>query len=275
MRAGRATRRALAGVALLALACVLSGCSMAPRGSEPLESSELQKTIDALKRAQGYAVSYRGTGTGEILVSGRTLKLAFAVVYERPGWLRADLRPQLGTLGANLTALGTMENGCARFFFPARLLVVTGCISDVADDIELLDPAALALGLPDASLFSNLSDATATRRNRTVRVQGHCGDAVVTLDIDEKLPAVTSIELAAQGSDEGMRITYGGYGWKDGVVLPRTVELSAFEGTSRELGLSIRYDTLKPGGPVDRAEYKPVIPEGVLEMDWKELNFGR
>ena len=42
----------------------------------------------------------------------------------------------------------------------------------------------------------------------------------------------------------------------------------------REVGLSVRYDTLKPGGPVDREEYEPVIPEGALEVDWKELKIG-
>jgi hypothetical protein len=248
---------------------------MAPDAGEPLRPAELETLVNELALALSGEPSYRGTGKGEITVSGRTLKVAFAVVYERPGWLRADLRPELGTLGASLTALGTMENGCARMFFPARLLVVTGCVSDVAGDVAELDPAALVLGLPDPSLISQLEDVSSARRGDRVWIAGRYGDADVVVEVDESLPAITSIEVARGDSDDRMRLTYGGHGWKGAAPVPKTVEMTALEGTSRELSMSVRYETLKRGGPVDREEYEPVIPDGVLEIDWKELNVWR
>ena len=40
----------------------------------------------------------RGSGRGEISVSGRRLPFAYAFVYSRPGWLRADVRPDVAML---------------------------------------------------------------------------------------------------------------------------------------------------------------------------------
>jgi len=269
------TRPLIALLAALLAALTIGGCAMAPDSGEPLRPAELETLVSELTLALSGEGSYRGTGKGEITVSGRTLKVAFAVVYERPGWLRADLRPELGTLGASLTALGTMENGCARMFFPARLLVVTGCVSDVAGDVAELDPAALVLGLPDPSLLSRLEGVSSSRRGERVRIAGHYGGANVVVEVNESLPAITAIEIARDDSDDRMRLTYGGHGWKSAAPVPRTVEMTALEGTSRELGMSVRYETLKPAGPVDRAEYEPVVPDGVLEIDWKELNIWR
>jgi hypothetical protein len=56
---------------------------------------------------------------------------------------------------------------------------------------------------------------------------------------------------------------------------PRTVELIALEGESREMRITIRYNTLRRGESIDRDAYDLEIPPGVLEIDWKELNVWR
>ena len=254
---------------------LLSGCSRAPRVVEPVGPSELAMLLDEINSAAPCAESYRGTGDGKITVSGRTLKVAFAIVYDRPGWLRADLRPAIGTMGASLTALGLLETGCARLFFPARLLVVTGCISDVTAYNDWLDPASLILGLPDASFITRMTGVTASRRGGTLTLEGLVEDSRVRVKIDEERTIITEIELGRDGTDAHLRLTYEGHGWKPGTSTPRTVELVALEGESREMRITIRYDTLRADASIDRDAYQLEVPPGVPEIDWKELSFWR
>ncbi|MEA3409327.1 MAG: hypothetical protein U9Q95_03165 [Candidatus Eisenbacteria bacterium] len=261
---------------LIAVAfALLSGCTRAPHMVEPVGPLELVTLASAINAATSGAESYRGTGDGEIEVSGRTLKVAFAVVYERPGWLRADLRPAVGTMGASLTALALMEGECARLFFPARLLVVTGCISDVAGYSDWADPASLILGLPDASFLTEMSEVTASRRGGLLTLEGLVEDSRVRVKIDEDRTIITQIELGRDGTDAHLRVSYDGHGWKPGMSAPRTVELVAMEGKSREMRISIRYGTLREGESVERDAYGFEIPPGVLEIDWKDLNLWR
>lgn len=262
-------------VLVVAVFALLSGCSRAPRVVAPVGPSELAMLADEINTAAPGAESYRGTGDGEIVVSGRTLKVAFAIVYERPGWLRADLRPAIGTMGASLTALGLMEGGCARLFFPARLVVVTGCISDVAVYDDWLDPASLILGLPDASFITRMTGVTTSRRGGTLTLEGLVENSPVRVKIDEERKIITEIELGRDGTEAHLRLSYEGHGWKPGMSAPRTVEFVALEGESREMRITIRYETLRGGAPIDRDEYELKVPPGVPEIDWQELSFWR
>lgn len=258
-----------------ALCALLSGCSQAPRVGEPLRASELAMLVEAINVATPGAESYRGTGDGQIRISGRTLKVAFAIVYERPGWLRADMRPAIGTLGASMTALAVMEGECARLFFPARLLVVTGCISDVAGYNDWLDPASLILGLPDPSFITRMTDVTTVRGGGDLTLRGLAGDSRIRVQIDEDRSIITEIELGRDDTDGSLRVSYSGHGWKPGSSAPRTVKLVALEGESGEMGITIRYDTLRGGASIDRDSYDLKVPPGVLEIDWRELSFWR
>ncbi len=260
------------GVVTVAL---LSGCAPAPRVGEPIARSELAALVEAINSGLPDADSYRATGDGEITLSGRTVDVAFAVVYERPGWLRVDLRPALGTLGASLTTLGLMDGECARLYLPARLLVVTACLSDIAEYGDFVDPASLVLGLPDASFITEMTGVTATRSGGRLTIDGLADGSPVRVKVDEELAVITEIELGREGTDDYLGLTYSGHGWKPGTTVPRTIELAALEGESREVAITIRYDSLRGGEAVDRDAYDLGIPPGVLEIDWKELNIWR
>ncbi|MFH1864750.1 MAG: hypothetical protein ABIK85_02580 [Candidatus Eisenbacteria bacterium] len=260
------------GVAVVTL---LAGCAPAPHVGEPIAPSELGALVDAINSGLPDADSYRGTGNGEITLSGRTVDVAFAVVYDRPGWLRADLRPALGTLGASLTTLALMEGECARLYLPARLLVVTACLSDLAEYGDWIDPASLVLGLPDASFITRMTGVTAARSGGHLTVDGLADGSPVRVKVDEELAVITEIELGREGTDDYISLTYSGHGWKSGTTVPKTVELVALEGESREVGITIRYDSLRGGEAVDRGAYDLGVPPGALEIDWKELNIWR
>ena len=261
--------------AAMAALLLLLGCARAPVGEEPVRPAELADLAEALKGAAPSADSYRATGTGEIRASGRTLNVAFAMMYERPGWLRADLRPALGTMGANLTALALLEGDCARLYFPARLIEVTGCLSDVLAPPDWLDAASFLIGLPDAAFFEDLTEVTRSRRRGTVSLTGLAHGRRVRVEIDESGPFITMIELTELESGESVRAQYEGHGWKPGLFVPRTVSFVALEGTSRELEVRLHYETFRAGGTVDRSRYALEIPPGVLEIDWRELSIWR
>lgn len=254
---------------------LLAGCSTTPRTGELLAPAELDELVDAINSGLPEAESYKATGDGEIALSGRTVNVAFAIVYEPPGWLRADLRPAYGSLGASLTTLALMEGECARMYMPARLLVVTACMSDLADYGEWIDPAALLLGLPDAAFLTKMTALTATRRGGLVTFDGLADGSPVRVKVDEERAVITEINLGKLDTDEYLSLTYSGHGWKPGTTVPRTVELVALEGESREVAMTIRYDSLRGGPEVDRDAYDLGVPPGALEIDWKELNIWR
>jgi hypothetical protein len=264
-----------AATALLAALVLLAGCAPARRVSAPLDSSELEALVETLNAGLPADDSIRATGDGRIRVSGRTVDVAFAVVYERPGWLRADMRPAVGTMGAALTTLALMEGECVRLYMPARLLVITGCVSDVAGYGEWVDPASLVLGLPDAAFLTRMSGVTSSRGGGALTVEGTLEDSRVRVEVDTERDVITEIELGREGTDDSLRLVYSGHGWKPGTSVPKTIELVARERESREVTIAITYDSLRGGDPVDRGAYDLGVPPGALEIDWKELDIWR
>lgn len=276
-----ASRRAAAGAprraAVLVMATLLglTGCAGVRPEGEPLVAEEMQAALDALAARSVVPSGFRCTGEARLAFSGRTLKTTFAAMYDRPGWLRADMRPSYGSLGASLTAQAVVEAGCARVYFPAKLVEVTGCLSDLAVGASSLDPAALVLGLADASLITQLDDLTAHRGGDRLFFAGSAGQADVLVVVDERVPAIASIEIRGDDVDDVLTVRYDGYGWKERLGIPRTVTLSASEGTTREIDIEIRYATARATDPVSRAAHALSVPAGVLEIDWRELSIWR
>jgi hypothetical protein len=260
--------------ALLVATSLLAGCATAPEVGEPMSPSELKELARALTASRGEAAALRATGDGHMRVTGRTLKMSFALVYESPRWLRADLRPDLGALGASLTAQALLDGDCARLFFPARLLEVTGCLSDVAG-AEGLDPASFLLGRPDLSYMERLANPSVRHRGTTLSVTGDLGDVSVTTDVDTERSVVTRISIASPEDERSLVVSYDGYGWKPSLAAPSEVKLVAMEGTDREVTIELWYDSMRATESVDREEYALEVPPGVLQVDWRELNVWR
>jgi hypothetical protein len=260
--------------------CVLAvvavaGCAGLRPGGEPVSQPEIGAVLGALAEGAPAQHGLRGTGEARLTLSGRTIKTTFAAVYARPGWLRADLRPSYGSLGSSLTAQALLDGGCARVYFPERLMEITGCMSDIAEGISGLDPAALVLGLTDASFLEGLDGIVGRRNGGTVFLSGTAGETYITVEIDEGLPAITRIEITRGDADEVMTVTYEGHGWKEGMNVPRTVTLSALEGTTHEVGVEVVYETARSLSSVDRAAHALSVPPGVMEVNWRDLSIWR
>jgi hypothetical protein len=237
----------------------------------PVVESELDQALRTLSEGIRLPESLRATGEARFLVSGRTVKTTFAALYDRPGWLRADLRPSYGPLGASLNAQALVDENCARVYFPAKLVEVTGCLSDVASGASSLDPAALVLGLVDVSLVRLIGDARAARRGERLVINGTSGDAAVEVEIDESVPAVTRVTITGRDPGDVLTVIYEGHGWKSGVSIPHTVRMSALEGTTHETGIELRYETARSAGALDRTAHTLSVPPGVQQIDWREL----
>jgi hypothetical protein len=263
-------------LALCVVAVVmLAGCAGVRPSGEPVTSTEIDSVLAALAESSPIQSAFRGTGEAEITLSGRTIKTTFVAIYERPGWLRADLRPSYGSLGSSLTAQALLEEGCARVYFPARLMEVSGCLSDLAHSASALDPAALVLGFPDASLVSSLDAVAGRRDGTTVFISGTKGEASVSVVIDERLPAVKRVEISGTDPNEVLVVSYDGYGWKDTLNIPQKVTLVAFEGTTHEIGVEVQYETARTLRSVDRTKHALSVPPGVLDVNWKDLSIWR
>jgi outer membrane lipoprotein-sorting protein len=260
-------------VAALAV-LVAGGCARVPEPGEPISAPELDALVAALDSHLAHGAVLRGTGSGEIVVSGRTLRHEFALVYRRPGLLRADLRPDVAFVGSSLTARTIMEDDCVRAYFPARLVEVRGCFEDVFGDLGIADPPGFLVGFPDPSYLARLDDPTSAGGDGSIVVTGTYGGRLVTTTIDAELGVVLGI-LVEEPGDERVQMTYEGHGWKDGLPAPRSMKLRAFEGTTREVRFDIAYDSLRTSTPLEPDELRFEVPPGVRVLTWEDLLSGR
>ena len=266
-------RKVLALLTALAL-LLAAGCARVPEPGDIISVSELEALAGVLGSHVAGGAVLRGTGSGKIVMSGRTLRHEFALVYRKPGLLRADLRPDIAFVGASLTARTMMEDDCVRAFFPARLVEVRGCFEDVFGDLGIGDPPSFLVGFPDASYLTRLTDPTSSGDAGSVVVTGTHGGLRVTTTIDSDLGVV--LEIVVDGpDDERVQVTYEGHGWKEGLPAPRSMKFRAFEGTTREVRLDIRYASLRTSAPLEPDELRFEVPPGVRVLTWDDLLSGR
>jgi len=197
--------------------------------------------------ARGQITGLRGSGSGVATVSGRRIPFTYAFVYDWPGWLRLDVRPDLGAVGTGFTALALVEANCVRAYIP---------------------------GVPDPSLFRQLEDAVITYGDGVLVVKGNLGERTATIKLVGDPPEVERISLEKIGSSGEIDVSYEERSRRGGTVLPWRVEI-ILAGERGPAKIQFEHATLRPTEPVRRSEYAFEVPPNVRAISWEVVFRGR
>lgn len=267
----RAVRLALT---LLAAAVFVLGCAPARPVGEPIDSEGVARLARGLSTARDAIDGLRGSGNGEITVSGRGSAVTFAFVYSRPGWLRVDVRPELGSAGHAFSSLSLLDGECLRTYFPGQAAEAHGCLSDMGSAVPETDLAALALGIPDLAFLAGLEEARLAREGESVELTGLLGARRLTLRAGGAPLGVTGLTMELSPGGPTLRVDYSGRGWNDSVPLPRSVEIAVGGGDGAGT-VALEFRRLQRLDRVDRADYEFEVSVGARSIHWSELDIGR
>lgn len=260
--------------ALAAAALLWFGCAPPPPPGEPIGRDDLERLARALS-APGEAITcLRGSGGGEITVSGRGTAVSFAFVYSRPGWARVDVRPQLGAAGHALSSLSVLDDQCLRTYFPAEAVEVSGCLSDLAAEVPQIEPAALVLGVPRFDFLVDLEDARLGRDGDAVLLEGDLGRTRLKLRAEGAPLYVSRLGLELAPGGRALSLTYSGRGWHATGALPRTVEIAVL-GDRLRGRVRLDFRRAQTIEHVAREDYELEVPAGTRSVTWGDLGFGR
>lgn len=268
MRIERLTLAVACGIALSA------GCARPPSPGEPVDRDEVVKLAKALEVPGPGIAGLRGSGGGEVTVSGRGTTASFAFVYSAPGWIRLDIRPELGAAAHALSSLSILDGQCLATYFPARAVEVTGCLSDLAADVPDVDFAALALGMPSLAFLDELVDARLARLEDALVLTGTLAGRRLELRADGSPATISTLELELTPGGSLLRLSYAGRGWHAVRALPRSVEISV-TGGERDVRLRLELTQALALDRVSREEYALEVPPAARRISWADLGLWR
>lgn len=267
-------RVARLSLALAAAAVFSLGCARPPEPGEPIGGDDVVRLAEALSAPGAEIVGLRGSGGGEITVSGRGTVVSFAFVYSDPGWLRVDLRPELGAAGHSLSSLSVLDGQCLRSYFPARAVEVMGCLSDLAESVPEVDLAALALGIPRLAFLGDLEDARLARADDGLVLTGTLEGRRLKLSATGAIMTVSRLDLEITPGGSTLSLTYSGQGWHAIASLPRSIEIGV-RGGKREARLALELTRARLVDRVQRQDYDLEVPPGARRISWADLGLWR
>jgi hypothetical protein len=260
--------------ALAAAALVLAGCAPAPPLGEPIGREELAALARALSAPGEGVGSVRGSGSGEVTVSGRGSAVSFAFVYVPPGWMRVDVRPELGAAGHGFASLSVLDGQCLRTYIPGEAVEVCGCLSDLMEEVPDIDPAALALGIPRFAFLTDLKNPRLARQGGAVRLEGDLGQARLELRAEGSPLYVSDLRLEVTPGGRALSVTYAGRGWHAMEVIPRAVRID-IRGNRLDGRIGLELRRVQAAGRLAREDYELDVQPGTRSVTWGELDFGR
>jgi len=262
--------------ALVAAAVIAAGggCAHPPRPGVPVDRDRLEDLVDSV--AAGMAVGpLRASGHGTIAEAGDSLEFSFALLYDPPGWLRADARPVLvaapGPPGVSALVVG--DHLTARLSGTDSWL--TADLRDVLPGIEWTDPGSFIVGRPDVRFLTRLRHARVERTATGLVVSGDLFGRTIGAAIDTTSLSVTRVSLN-HGDALSVTASYGGHGWHRDAAMPRTVVLTYANGVEGDPAtITITYDRAASEGHVDRRETWIEAPPGAPALRWDDLGIRR
>ncbi|MBD3367852.1 MAG: hypothetical protein GF405_06725 [Candidatus Eisenbacteria bacterium] len=252
-------------------ALVCTGCGPPPGALRPLDDVELSDLAERIYEPLSDVEAVRATGTGQMTVSGRTLRFGFALLQSGPSWLRLDIRPDLVGFGSALNSLILVEGACARAYFPARVIEVRGCFDQIFGFPALEGAASLATGFPDASLVESIEGAMIRTEGDALVLRGTLGGSPIELTMAGESGVVTGIRAGDPDAFDEVTIRYEGHGWKDAPPCPRVMSVVAREGTTNETRMRLEFETFRAAEGVDRGRHALPVPPGARLLSWRDL----
>lgn len=256
-------------LAAAALTVCAGACTRVPPPA-PLDAADVEAVMGELARAADGVAGLRGSGRGEASVGRRRLSFVYAFVYSRPGWLRADLRPEGAMLPDGLTTLLLLDEETVEAYLPHKMLAVTGRTDGVARALPWTDHAAVAAGLLDARCLSGLEGPSFRRDSDGMLVTGTSDDLTVRAVLDDSPPSFR--ELDVRGPQGSLSVRYSGHGWHAMEWLPRTTELTVSPADGETVVVTLMHDTARRADGVDRADYIFDVPSEATVVDWRDLS---
>ncbi len=262
-----------ASLALAAAVLLAAGCSAPPPPGTPISREELAEIASALAETTPDLQGLRGSGSGTAGFAGRSFEFTFALAYDSPDWLRADLRPKIGSLSSTLTALFLWDRGCSRVYSPARTMEVRGCPAGPGEAFADLDYAAAFLGKLDDRVLGELEDATISTSNGGSVVRGTYRGMFLTVGIAGSPARISSLRI--EDGETEISLRFAGHGWRSFDWFPETVE-AAFVRDGREVvSASLVYKSARLTEETDRDAFTFDVPPDVKIVGWEELGLWR
>jgi hypothetical protein len=264
-------RKRLAALALAALIAA-GGCAGPPRPGEPISRDRLESIV-AQAMSRRAAGPLRASGSGRVAQAGGSIEFSFALLYDPPGWLRADARPPLAAApGApGVSALVVGDRLTARLAAADRWLAAD--LRDVLPGIQWTDPGSFVVGRPDLRFLTRLRHPRLERAGGEFVVSGDLFGRAIEAAIDTTALSVTRIAVS-DGDALSVTVAYGGHGWNRDAGMPRTVAFTYTDGPSSAT-LTLTYDRAASESFVDRPKETIEPPRGAPVLRWEDLGTRR
>jgi hypothetical protein len=261
---------------VLAPLVTVGGCGPAPHVPSPVERGEIEALVQSYRAEAGRIEGLRGSGRGEFTTSGRTLPFAFAFVWSRDGWLRADVRPEL-SVAAGWTSLLFVRGDSVRVYLPARGVEVREGLSPRLGSWTLGKLVTAALGLPEIDFLMGIEDMRTAGTGKSLIVTGSLDGTSLEAEMGRHGgPSVGLDRISATWPDgQTLALRYGGRGWKEGSAVPRTVSIAFSGNGSRSFELVFEYRKLANAEDLSREEYAYRTPPGVHIVGFEDLGLWR
>lgn len=256
--------------ALAAVILATQACTHAPPPGVPVSAHELSETLDEMAICGSDGSGLRGSGRGELSVSGRDMRFAYAFIYSRPGWLRADLRPDGAMMPGGLTTLLLVDGRSAVVFMPNRMMASRGTADELTTRVPWADHPAVAIGVLNGSFLSGLDGLGVMRRGDHLTVHGTLRGADVTAELAESPARLLS--LTVSGPEGTLSVSYSGHGWNVIRSLPKTVEVEITTPDHNACRMKITHGSAEVVAAVPKDDYLFDIPDDATLMDLSEFD---
>jgi hypothetical protein len=265
-------RRGRAALAALALSLVC-GCAGGPRIGVPVSDAGLSELADLLCSAGSDVQALQCSGAGSAHLERRDVSFDFAFIYDAPDWVRADVRPELGSMSGTMAMQLVWEGDCGRCYLPARVLEFTGCLSGEGLAMAGTNPVSLLVGAPQRRLVESLEDARIRRDDDRIILEGRRGDTTVHARFEGELHLLR--ELRMRNGLTELRLSYDGHGWKSQGWLPRTTEIRILRNGRRDFSAKLDFARAKQLEHIDRSRHTLEVPPEATSLSWEDLGIWR